>query len=161
MPGRVIVTLACAICLALGSAGMSHAKSDKAADPAKAAGAGKSGDAGKSKQGSPDAATAATAAAAGAILAGVLLSDQDRHTISGYFQHNPLQSQPLPPGIAKNLARGKPLPPGIAKRGLPNALTARLSIPSGYELLSVGTDVLLVALGTRIIADVLRDVAHE
>lgn len=158
MPGRVIVTLACAICLALGSAGMSHAKSDKAPDPAKAAGAGKSGDAGKSKHGSPD---SATAAAAGAILAGVLLSDQDRHTISGYFQHNPLQSQPLPPGIAKNLARGKPLPPGIAKRGLPNALTARLSIPSGYELLSVGTDVLLVALGTRIIADVLRDVAHE
>lgn len=25
--------------------------------------------------------------------------------------------QSLPPGIAKNLARGKPLPPGIAKNG--------------------------------------------
>src|SRR3546814_738377 len=88
----------------------------------------------------------------------MLLSDQDRHTSTGYYQQNPLQSQPLPPGIAKNLARGKPLPPGIAKRGLPNTLTSRLSIPSGYELLSVGTDVLLVAIGTRIIADVLRDV---
>src|SRR3546814_20296053 len=88
----------------------------------------------------------------------MLLSDQDRHTSTGYYQQNPLQSQPLPPGIAKNLARGKPLPPGIAKRGLPNTLTSRLSIPSGYELLSVGTGVLLVAIGTRIIADVLRDV---
>jgi hypothetical protein len=35
-------------------------------------------------------------------------------------------AKPLPPGIAKNLARGKPLPPGIAKRTLPRELIVQL-----------------------------------
>lgn len=156
MPNRLLIAILAA---GLGFAGPAAARSEKAADKGGKPPAAKSGGAGAG--GSGTAGAAALGAAAGAALAGALLSDQDRHTISGYFQHNPLHAQPLPPGIARNLARGKPLPPGIAKRGLPNALTSRLSIPSGYELLSVGTDVLLVAVGTRIIADVLRDVAHE
>ena len=36
------------------------------------------------------------------------------------------ERKPLPPGIAKNLARDKPLPPGIAKRALPNDLLIKL-----------------------------------
>ncbi len=32
----------------------------------------------------------------------------------------------LPPGIAKNLARGKPLPPGIAKKTVPASMLGQL-----------------------------------
>lgn len=66
--------------------------------------------------------------------------------------------KPLPPGIQKNLARGKPLPPGIAKKAPPSALLGRLPRHPGYEWQMAGTDLILVQIGTAIIADVLKDV---
>lgn len=64
----------------------------------------------------------------------------------------------LPPGIAKNLARGKALPPGIAKEMLPAALLERLPPPPrGYERIIVDGKVLLVEVATQIIHDVLAD----
>ena len=47
----------------------------------------------------------------------------ERHEIVQYFQARPVATKRLPPGIAKNLARGKPLPPGIAKKFLPQDLS--------------------------------------
>lgn len=64
----------------------------------------------------------------------------------------------LPPGIRKNLARGKPLPPGIAKRLAPDPLRARLPVYAGYEWRVAGTDLLLVAVTTAVIAEVFSDV---
>ena len=49
----------------------------------------------------------------------VLFGSTAEREIRAYFQTNPMTPQSLPPGIAKNLARGKPLPPGIAKRAVP------------------------------------------
>lgn len=66
--------------------------------------------------------------------------------------------KPLPPGIRKNLARGKPLPPGIAKKTAPSAMIGRLPRHPGYEWQMAGTDLVLVQIGTAIIADVLKDV---
>jgi hypothetical protein len=64
----------------------------------------------------------------------------------------------LPPGIAKNLARGKPLPPGIAKQVLPSGLIALLpQPPNGYERMVVGGKILLVNIATRVIHDILVD----
>ena len=65
---------------------------------------------------------------------------------------------PLPPGIAKNLARGKPLPPGIAKKIVPGPLLGQLPQHPGYEWHVAGTDLILVAIGTAIVADILRNV---
>lgn len=65
---------------------------------------------------------------------------------------------PLPPGIAKNLARGKPLPPGIAKKYPPNAMLSQLPYHPGYEWRVAGSDLILVAIGSAIVADVLRNV---
>ncbi len=162
MPGRLLTVLACAACLALAGTAPSYAKSEKAQNGQnKAVLQDKAKDAMKGKSGGSGSDAAAAAAAAGAILAGVLLSDQDRTTITRYFQQHPQPASALPPGIAKNVARGKPLPPGIAKRGVPNGLTGQLSIPKGYELQSVGTDVVLIEAGTRIIADVLKDVLRK
>ena len=65
----------------------------------------------------------------------------------------------LPPGIAKNLARGKPLPSGIAKKYLPDGLRQMLPAPPhGYERLIVDGKVLLVEIATHVIHDILVDV---
>jgi len=65
----------------------------------------------------------------------------------------------LPPGIAKNLARGKALPPGIAKQVLPNDLLRLLPpAPNGYERIMVSGKVSLVEIATQVIHDVLEDV---
>lgn len=66
--------------------------------------------------------------------------------------------QALPPGIAKNLARGKPLPPGIAKKTLPASMINDLPYYPGYEWRAVGNDLVLVAISTAIIASVINDV---
>lgn len=61
----------------------------------------------------------------------------------------------LPPGIQKNLARGKPLPPGIAKK-LDGRLLGQLPRYDGYEWQQAGTDLILVAVATGIIYEVLN-----
>lgn len=61
----------------------------------------------------------------------------------------------LPPGIQKNLARGKPLPPGIAKK-LDGRLLGRLPHYDGYEWQQAGTDLILVAIASGIIYEVLN-----
>ena len=67
-------------------------------------------------------------------------------------------AKPLPPGIAKNLARGKPLPPGIAKKQLPGPFIHDLPHHEGYEWKRVGRDLVLVAIGTLIVAEILEHV---
>ncbi|MFI8418158.1 anti-virulence regulator CigR family protein [Serratia sp. NPDC078593] len=64
----------------------------------------------------------------------------------------------LPPGIAKNLARGKPLPPGIAKKAVPSSLLNQLPHYPGYEWRIAGNDLVLVALSTAIVASVINGV---
>ena len=66
--------------------------------------------------------------------------------------------QPLPPGIRKNLARGKPLPPGIAKKFAPAPMASRLPAHPGHEWRVVGTDLVLVAIATVVVVDILIDV---
>ena len=67
------------------------------------------------------------------------------------------QTSALPPGIAKNLARGKPLPPGIAKN-FDGRVASQLPRYDGYEWKQAGTDVILVAIATGIVYEVLRNV---
>ncbi|CAB3635324.1 anti-virulence regulator CigR family protein [Achromobacter pestifer] len=86
--------------------------------------------------------------------AGITLS-----TARGYAQEYGLSGyHSLPPGIRKNLARGKPLPPGIAKKMVPGPMLARLPVYPGYEWQVAGSDLILVAITTAIVADVLLNV---
>lgn len=64
----------------------------------------------------------------------------------------------LPPGIAKNLARGKPLPPGIARTRVPGGMLNSLPNVEGHEWQISGRDLVLIALGTLIVVEVLQDV---
>ena len=54
----------------------------------------------------------------------VVFRESDHATFRDYFLTHKITAEPLPPGIAKNVARGKPLPPGIAKRAVPPELVA-------------------------------------
>ncbi len=68
-------------------------------------------------------------------------------------------AKPLPPGIAKNLARGKPLPPGIAKQALPQSLIVQLPpAADGYERVVIAGKVLLVEIATQVVHDILTDI---
>jgi hypothetical protein len=91
-------------------------------------------------------------------LADATIDSITAQTIRGYFQSHPMQFQGLPPGIARNLARGKPLPPGIAKRYLPSDLRTQLTAYTGYEMLIADRNILLVSVASGLITDILLDV---
>lgn len=93
-----------------------------------------------------------------------LITTAERAIILGYLDHHQSSlpaslatAKPLPPGIAKKLARGGSLPPGIAKRYLPNELLVQLPPRPGCQWVVVGTDVLLIAAATGLIVDFLAD----
>ncbi|KLV69746.1 MULTISPECIES: anti-virulence regulator CigR family protein [Citrobacter] len=64
----------------------------------------------------------------------------------------------LPPGIAKNLARGKPLPPGIARKSVPPSMLNQLPYYPGYEWQVIGDNLVLIALSTAIVTAVINGV---
>lgn len=80
--------------------------------------------------------------------------------ISAWLAGNATSLQPLPPGIARNLARGRPLPPGIARRAAPQALLSHLTARPGYEVLVVGTAVVLAHAGSSMVHDLVDGAAR-
>ncbi|MCW5748863.1 MAG: hypothetical protein KIT36_21925 [Alphaproteobacteria bacterium] len=66
----------------------------------------------------------------------------------------------LPPGQAKKWAQGQPLPAGVPYYALPPELLRQLVPPPvGYQYIRIANDVLLMATGTRMIVDAVRDLA--
>jgi hypothetical protein len=97
------------------------------------------------------------AAPAARLVGAAVFSALEIQRIRTYYAAQPnAQAKPLPPGIAKNLARGKPLPPGIAKRYAPQGLVRELSSRSGYEILVAGASILLVEAATGVIRDIVE-----
>lgn len=90
----------------------------------------------------------------------VVFRESDRVTFHDYFVAHKIVAQPLPPGIAKNVARGKPLPPGIAKRAVPAELVAvGPKVPKDVSLAIVGE--VVVALKGGVVIDVLAGVFNK
>ena len=106
----------------------------------------------QAKGGKHEAGTEAASTATG------IFTSAERRTISDYFAHHPYTPKPLPPGIAKKIARGGTLPPGIAKRYLPQNLLVQLPARPGYQWVVVDNDVVLIVAATGLIADILSDV---
>lgn len=85
----------------------------------------------------------------------VVFHDSDRGVFRDYYRTHREAVKPLPPGIAKNLARGKPLPPGIARTRVPDAVLVRLPWrPPGYNFFLVGDRVVMLD-GKGLVADIL------
>lgn len=102
----------------------------------------------------------------------VVVVDRDRNAIYSYYrtQYVAGNCPPglakkgngcLPPGQAKKVwAIGQPLPGGIAYYPLPPVLLGQLSpLPVGYEYVRVANDILLMAIGTRMIAGAVADLS--
>jgi len=64
----------------------------------------------------------------------------------------------LPPGIARNLERGKTIPPGINRRLVPGSMLGELPRVNGHEWRIAGNDLVLVALATAVIVEILGEV---
>lgn len=105
---------------------------------------------GSSKGGTADSRDTSVTLRHAGITISVARGYADEYGLSGYSA--------LPPGVRKNLARGKPLPPGIAKKMVPGPMLARLPVYPGYEWRVAGSDLILVAVATAVVADVLFDV---
>lgn len=91
------------------------------------------------------------------VSVAVIFRDSDQATFRDYFRTHQITAQPLPPGIAKNVARGKPLPPGIAKRALPGGLLAiGPKVDRDVSLAIVGD--VVVATRSGVVIDVLAGV---
>lgn len=100
----------------------------------------------------------------------VVITDRDRNVIQVYYR-NEFAAGHCPPGLAKKnngclppgqakkqWSVGRPLPGALAFHPLPGALLAQLSpIPSDYQYVRVANDILLMAIGTRLIVGALAD----
>ena len=86
--------------------------------------------------------------------------DLDVSYLQGFIRENHYNSgyESLPPGIRKNLARGKPIPPGLQSRVVPGPLLQQLPYRAGYEWRVYGTDLVLVALATGVVEEVLDEI---
>ena len=107
---------------------------------------------------------AQTAAADASV--GIVFTQEEARIIASWYDERSDRSEArgngkpkgLPPGIAKNLARGKSLPPGIDRQQLPDGLVSILPPPPrGFDRVIVDGRVLLVEVATQVIHDVLVD----
>lgn len=82
-----------------------------------------------------------------------LLTDAIRTQIMG-------QARSLPPGIQKQLLRGKGLPPGWAKKlvYLPKQVNTYLKVPSQYDLVVLGANLLLLNQTRTTVIDFIPNV---
>lgn len=64
----------------------------------------------------------------------------------------------LPPGQAKRWRVGAPLPPDLVYYDVPNALLHELGrTPEGQRIVRVGTDLLLISVGSGMVLDAIED----
>ena len=67
----------------------------------------------------------------------------------------------MPPGQAKKWQVGRPLPREVTYYQVPQPLVVQLGPPpSGYRYVRVATDILLIAIGTRMVADAIQDIGR-
>ena len=93
-------------------------------------------------------------------VVGGLITVAERTIIGDYLDRNRAAfagAQPLPPRIARKVARGGTVPPGLAKKTFPTGLLAQLPARPGQEWRVVGTDLLIVEIATNVIVDVLKE----
>jgi len=101
------------------------------------------------------------------------VSDRDRDAVYGYYrtQYSAGNCPPglakkgngcLPPGQAKKMwAIGQPLPREVYYEPLPPDLLGRLSpAPAGYQYVRVASDVLMLAVGTRMVMASIADLSR-
>lgn len=100
------------------------------------------------------------------------ISDRDRNATYSYYrtEYSAGRCPPglakkdngcMPPGLAKKQwEMGRPLPREVYYEELPPTLMRQLSpAPAGYQYVRVANDVLMMAIGTRMIAGAVADLS--
>ena len=68
----------------------------------------------------------------------------------------------MPPGQAKKWQMGQPLPRHVTYYQVPRQLVLEIGQPpSGYRYVRVSSDILLMAIGTRMIVDAIQDLGRS
>ena len=102
----------------------------------------------------------------------IAIADRDRSTVYSYYR-NQYAAGNCPPGLAKKnngclppgqvnkaWAIGQPLPGSVVYYALPGALLSQLTpAPAGYQYVQVASDILMMAIGTRMIVGALADLS--
>src|SRR5215471_8196843 len=102
----------------------------------------------------------------------IVISDRDRNTTYSYYrtEYSAGRCPPglvkknngcMPPGQAKKQwEMGRPLPREVYYEPLPQGLLVQLSpAPAGYQYVRVANDILMMAVGTRLIAGAVADLS--
>ena len=87
----------------------------------------------------------------------VLTTDSELRIFRDYYRARGHKPKPLPPGIAKNLARGKRVPPGLMRSRLPDDLVVILPRRDRHEWY-IANDVILLVDVTGVVRDIVRNV---
>jgi len=67
----------------------------------------------------------------------------------------------MPPGQAKKWRVGQPLPRDVVIYDVPPALVVKIGMPpEGYKYVRVAADILMIAVGTRMVADAITDLGR-
>lgn len=67
----------------------------------------------------------------------------------------------LPPGQVKAWRKGLPLPSTVVYYDLPRSAVLSLGVPpAGYKYVRVASDILLIAIGTRLVVDAMEDLVR-
>jgi Ni/Co efflux regulator RcnB len=67
----------------------------------------------------------------------------------------------MPPGQAKKWEMGRPLPREVVYYPVPPELEVRIGIPpAGYKYVRVASDILMIAVGTGVVADAIQDLGR-
>jgi hypothetical protein len=65
-----------------------------------------------------------------------------------------------PPGQAKQWQLGQPLPASVVFYPVPRTVTVRIGLPPpGHDYVRVAADILLIAIGTRMVIDAIEDLS--
>ena len=67
----------------------------------------------------------------------------------------------MPPGQAKKWRVGQPLPRDVVYYEVPQPLVVQIGPPPpGYRYVRVASDILMIAIGTRMVADAIQDLGR-
>lgn len=68
----------------------------------------------------------------------------------------------MPPGQARKWAVGRPLPREVVYYELPPALVVQFGTPPpGYHYVRVASDILMIAVGTKLVVDAINDLGRR
>jgi hypothetical protein len=81
---------------------------------------------------------------------GVYFDDRNRELVHRYYQAHPAK----PTGQARQWAIGQPLPANVPAQPVPREILVDLpKLPPGHEYVDVAGDILLVAVGSKMVVD--------